>query len=160
MTTVLLSIAVLGILGAVFGAVLAFAAQIFHVEVDPKQEAVRACLAGANCGGCGFPGCDGYAAAVAKGEAATNRCVAGGAEAAAKVAEVMGVSADAMEKKVAFVPCSGTEGHAIIDRGDLYFRSNKVEGADGREPWKKLPKSPVFAACGPPQISMEKSPIV
>jgi predicted dehydrogenase len=38
---------------------------------------------------------------------------------------------------------SGTEGHAIIDRGDLYFRSKKVEGADGREPWKKLPKSPV-----------------
>ena len=37
---------------------------------------------------------------------------------------------------------SGTEGHAIIDRGDLFFRSNKVEGADGREPWTKLPKSP------------------
>ena len=37
---------------------------------------------------------------------------------------------------------SGTEGHAIIDHGDLYFRSNKVKGADGREPWTKLPKSP------------------
>ena len=82
MTTVLLSIAVLGALGALFGAILAFASKIFHVEVDPRQEAVRECLAGANCGGCGFPGCDGYAAAVAKGEAPTNRCVAGGAEAA------------------------------------------------------------------------------
>lgn len=39
---------------------------------------------------------------------------------------------------------SGTEGHAIIDRGDLYFRSKKVEGADGREPWTKLPKSPAL----------------
>ena len=37
---------------------------------------------------------------------------------------------------------SGTEGHAIIDHGDLYFRSNKVEGADGREPWTKLPQAP------------------
>ena len=53
------AVAVLGIMGAVFGAVLAFAAKIFYVEVDPKQEAIRECLAGANCGGCGYPGCDG-----------------------------------------------------------------------------------------------------
>ena len=112
MTTILLSIAVLGVLGAVFGAILAFAAKIFYVEVDPKQEQVRECLAGANCGGCGYPGCDGYAAAVAKGEAPTNKCVAGGAEAAAKIAEIMGVSAGAAEKMVAFVPCSGAEGVA------------------------------------------------
>ena len=59
MTTILYSILVLGILGAIFGAVLAVAAKIFHVEVDPRQEAVRAALAGANCGGCGYPGCDG-----------------------------------------------------------------------------------------------------
>ena len=112
MKTILLSIIVLGALGGLFGALLAFASKIFHVEVDPKQEAVRACLAGANCGGCGYPGCDGYAAAVAKGEAPTNRCVAGGAECAAAVAEIMGVSAGAAEKMVAFVPCSGIEGHA------------------------------------------------
>ena len=54
-TLILEGIAVLGIMGAVFGALLAFAAKIFHVEVDPKQEAVRECLAGANCGGCGYP---------------------------------------------------------------------------------------------------------
>ena len=112
MKTILLSIVVLGVLGAAFGAILAYASKIFHVETDPRQAAVRQCLAGANCGGCGFPGCDGYAAAVAKGEAPINKCVAGGAEAAAKIAEIMGVSADAAEKKVAFVPCSGTEGHA------------------------------------------------
>ena len=114
MKTILLSIAVLGVLGALFGAILAFASKIFHVEVDPKQAAVRECLAGANCGGCGYPGCDGYAAAVAKGEAPTNRCVAGGAETAAKIAEVMGVSASNVEKRVAFVPCSGTDGHAEL----------------------------------------------
>ena len=112
MKTILLSIAVLGVLGALFGAILAYASKIFHVEVDPKQAAVRECLAGANCGG--YPGCDGYAAAVAKGEAPTNRCVAGGAETAAKIAEVMGVSASDVEKMVAFVPCSGTDGHAEL----------------------------------------------
>ena len=114
MNSILLAILVLGALGALFGALLAYASKIFHVEVDPKQEAVRACLAGANCGGCGYPGCDGYAAAVAAGEAPTNKCVAGGAETAAKVAEIMGVSGAAVEKKVAFVPCSGTEGHAEL----------------------------------------------
>ena len=112
MNSILLAILVLGILGALFGALLAFASKIFYVEVDPRQEAVRACLAGANCGGCGYPGCDGYAAAVAAGEAPTNKCVAGGAEAAAKIAEIMGVSGGDVEKMVAFVPCSGTEGHA------------------------------------------------
>ena len=111
MKTILLSVIVLGALGALFGAILAFASKIFHVEVDPKQQAVRDCLAGANCGGCGYPGCDGYAAVVAAGEAPTNRCVAGGAECAAAVAEIMGVSVGAAEKMVAFVPCSGTEGH-------------------------------------------------
>ncbi|MEI3101926.1 MAG: RnfABCDGE type electron transport complex subunit B [Oscillospiraceae bacterium] len=111
MSSILLAILVLGVLGGIFGAVLAVASKIY-VEVDPKQEAIRACLAGANCGGCGYPGCDGYAAAVAAGEAPTNRCVAGGAECAEKVARIMGVEAGAAEPMVAFVPCSGTEGHA------------------------------------------------
>lgn len=90
MQLVIYGIIVLGVLGALFGAILAFASKIFYVEVDPKQEQVRECLAGANCGGCGFPGCDGYAAAVAKGEAPVNKCVAAGPEAAAKIAEIMG----------------------------------------------------------------------
>jgi len=111
-TNILIAIAVLGAMGAIFGAALAFAAKIFHVEVDPREAAIRECLAGANCGGCGFPGCDGYAKAVAEGKAPTNKCVAGGAECAAKVAEIMGVSAGAGEKMVAFVPCSGCEGVA------------------------------------------------
>ena len=88
---ILEGIAVLGAMGAIFGALLAFAAKIFYVEVDPKQEAVRACLAGANCGGCGYPGCDGYAAAVAAGKAPVNCCVAGGQAAADQIAEIMGV---------------------------------------------------------------------
>ena len=67
MKTILLSIVVLGLLGALFGALLAIASKVFHVDVDPRQAAVREALAGANCGGCGFPGCDGYAAAVAAG---------------------------------------------------------------------------------------------
>ena len=112
-TNILIAIAVLGAMGAIFGAALAFAAKIFHVEVDPREAAIRECLAGANCGGCGFPGCDGYAKAVAEGKAPTNKCVAGGPEAAAKIAEIMGVTAGAGEKMVAFVPCSGCSDVAV-----------------------------------------------
>ena len=114
MKTILLSILVLGVLGAIFGALLAVASKIFHVEVDPRQAAVREALAGANCGGCGYPGCDGYAAAVARGEAPCNKCVAGGEATAAKVAEIMGVSNDAADKMVAFVPCSGSHANAEL----------------------------------------------
>ncbi len=33
----------------------------------------------------------------------------------------------------------GTEGHAVIIRGDLYFKSSHVDGADGKTPWTDLP---------------------
>ncbi len=111
MTTVISAIVILGALGLVFGVLLVIAGKVFYVEKDPKEEAVRACLAGANCGACGYPGCDGYAAAVAKGEAPVNGCVPGGAKTAAAIGEIMGVAADAGEASVAFVRCSGTCGH-------------------------------------------------
>ncbi len=109
--TIVWAIVILGALGLVFGVLLAIAGKVFAVEKDPKEEAVRAACAGANCGACGYPGCDGYAAAVAKGEAPVNACVPGGAEAAAKIGEIMGVSAGAGETYMAFVRCSGTCGH-------------------------------------------------
>lgn len=110
MNSVLVAVAVLAALGALFGIVLVAASRVFHVETDPKEAEIRACLAGANCGGCGYPGCDGYAAAVAKGEAPCNCCVAGGAECAEKIAEIMGVTQSAAEKKYAHVCCSGSHG--------------------------------------------------
>ena len=122
MKTILLAMLVLGALGGLFGALLAFASKIFHVEVDPKQAQIRSCLAGANCGGCGYPGCDGYAAAVAAGEAPTNKCVAGGEATAIEVAAIMGVSVDAAEKMVAFVPCSGS-----AEAAELRFNYNGPE---------------------------------
>ena len=86
------------IVGAVGAIVLVAAAKFMAVEEDPRIEEVSACLAGANCGGCGYPGCDGYAAAVAAGKAPVNCCVAGGQAAADQIAEIMGVSAGAEEK--------------------------------------------------------------
>ena len=108
MMNIVYAVAVLGVMGALWGAILAFASKVFAVEVDPREEAVLECLAGANCGGCGFPGCSGYAAAIVAGEAPVDKCGPGGPEAAAKIGEIMGVGGGSGEKMIAFVPCSGS----------------------------------------------------
>lgn len=61
-------------LGAVCGAILGFASIKFHVEVDKREEEVLAMLPGYNCGGCGFPGCSGMAAALCDGSAKMDQC--------------------------------------------------------------------------------------
>ena len=100
--------ALCGVLALLLGLFLGFAGEAFKVEVDPKEEAINGCLPGNNCGGCGYAGCAGLAAAIAKGEAPVNQCPVGGDEVAAKVGEIMGVAAEAGVKKVAFVKCAGT----------------------------------------------------
>lgn len=106
--SILKAIILLGGLGLVFGAILAYASKKFAVEIDEREEKILGVLPGANCGGCGFPGCGGLAAAVVKGDAPVNGCPVGGANIAAKVGEIMGVSAGSEERKVAAVKCSGT----------------------------------------------------
>ena len=107
MTTVIIAVVVLAVLGAIFGLVLAIASKVFAVEVDPREEAILGCLPGANCGGCGYPGCSGYASAVVKGVAPVNACAAGGEAVAAQIGEIMGVSAGAAVKQIAQVHCTG-----------------------------------------------------
>ena len=101
------AILVLGVLGALFGLVLAVASKVFEVKKDPREEAILSHLAGANCGGCGYPGCAGCAAAILAGEAPVNACAPAGAENAAAIAEIMGQSAPTGERQVAFVRCNG-----------------------------------------------------
>ena len=113
---VVFAIVVLGVLGAVFGLILAVASKVFEVKKDPREEAILGCLAGANCGGCGFPGCAGLAAAIVAGEAPVNGCAPAGADGAAKIAEIMGMAAPTGERQVAYVRCNG--GNAALKRFD------------------------------------------
>ncbi len=101
------AVLVLGVLGAVFGLVLAYAGKVFYVRVDEREEQIAGVLPGANCGGCGFPGCAGCAAAIVSGRAAVGSCVPGGNATAEKVAGIMGVKAEETEKMIALVRCSG-----------------------------------------------------
>ena len=106
-SNIIAAVLVLGILGAVFGLVLAVASKVFEVKKDPREEEILGLLAGANCGGCGFPGCGGCAAAIVAGEAPVTACAPAGAENAAKIAKIMGQEAPSGERQVAFVRCTG-----------------------------------------------------
>ena len=122
MGEIIIAIAILGGLGVIFGAVLAAASKVFYVETDPRLEKLNECLPGANCGGCGYAGCAAYAEAVLNGEAAIGKCAAGGNECAQAMAEIMGVEAEAVTRKVAMVRCSGEK---IYDKDGNLVRGAK-----------------------------------
>lgn len=104
---------VLAVIGLIFGLILTFASKVFHVDVDERVTQVRECCAGANCGACGYPGCDGFAAAVVEGKAPVNGCKPAGAEGARKIAAIMGAEAGTEEERqVARVLCQGVKGVA------------------------------------------------
>lgn len=112
MNPIVNSVVSLSAMGLVFGAGLAYAAQKFAVEVDQRETDILDVLPGANCGGCGFPGCGGLASAIVAGNAPVNACPVGGAAVAEKVSAIMGVEAQAGEKQVARVLCNGTSTNA------------------------------------------------
>ena len=94
--------------GLFIGVFLGVAGKKFAVEVDEKEVAVREALPGNNCGGCGYPGCDGLAAAIAKGEAPVNGCPVGGEPVGKVIAAIMGQEVVETARQVAYVKCAGT----------------------------------------------------
>jgi len=104
---------IMGGAGLLLGAGLAYVAVKVAVPPDERVTAVRNELPGANCGACGFPGCDGLASAIVKGEAAPTACTAGGPDVAGKIGKALGIEVAAVEPKVATVLCQGTADHVI-----------------------------------------------
>lgn len=111
-------LAMMGIMGGVFGVLLAVASVVFRVTVDERVDRIRAALPGANCGGCGYPGCDSYASGVVNEGAAVNLCVVGGPSVSDIIAGIMGVTAEKTEPMRAFLRCKGT--HAASPRLAIY----------------------------------------
>ena len=107
MYEVIIAASVLGGLGAAFGIGLSYASKVFSVEVDERVAKVREILPGANCGACGFAGCDAFADAVATGKTDVNGCTVGGKTVAQSLANVMGVEASEVRESVARVICNG-----------------------------------------------------
>ncbi|MDO5571421.1 MAG: Fe-S cluster domain-containing protein [Bacteroidales bacterium] len=109
MNLILIALITLGVIGAIGAVILYFVAQKFYVYEDPRIEQVEQVLPQANCGGCGYPGCKGFADACVKADSLEGLfCPVGGAVVMGKVASILGKEVVESEPKVAVVRCNGT----------------------------------------------------
>ena len=123
MTGILIGTGVLAAIALVFSLLLTLANKVFEIPSDPRRDQIREALPGANCGGCGFAGCDALADAIAAGKAPANACPVGGASVASQIAAITGGNAPAESVKlVATVVCQGT-----ADRCRTKFEYHGIE---------------------------------
>ena len=108
MPDILIATLVVGVVGLVLGLALVTASKKFYVETDERVTKVRECLRGANCGACGYAGCDAVAEAIVKGEARVDACPGNSSENIAKIAAILGKEAIDQDPQVAYVRCAGT----------------------------------------------------
>jgi Na+-translocating ferredoxin:NAD+ oxidoreductase RNF subunit RnfB len=113
--SILFAVIALGALGVAAAVILFFVAQKFKVIEDPRIDLVAEVLPGANCGGCGFAGCRNFAETIVKNESLEGlSCPVGGSEVMTKVGEVMGLTPEITEPKIAVVRCNGSKAHAPV----------------------------------------------
>ena len=112
---ILIPVIILGAMGAVFGVLLGICAKAFRVKKDERIEKIAELLAGANCGGCGYPGCSAYAEALCQGVANISDCPGTKPENKEKIAEILGVSVGESVPMVATVMCSGTCSNVVLN---------------------------------------------
>lgn len=125
--TIFLPILAVTVIGLLCGILLSVASAVMEVQVDERVAAVRECLPGANCGSCGYTGCDGYAKAVVEAGAKTNLCIPGADAAAKAIAELLGVEAEAVLPQTAVVRCRGDCDHTT--KKYIYQGLNSCQGA-------------------------------
>ena len=109
MNPILFAVIVLVVLGLVGGLILVLAAKFMAVYEDPRIAEVTECLAGANCGGCGYAGCSDYAKAIVEDGAPIYKCAPGGDKAADAIARIMGADSGDRPSLRATVLCAGGE---------------------------------------------------
>ena len=111
MSFILTAVIVLGAIALIAAVILFVCSKKFAVKEDPRIAQVSAILPGANCGGCGFPGCSGMADALVKGADAGSleglMCPVGGSEVMGKVADLLGMAIANTDPMVAVVRCNG-----------------------------------------------------
>lgn len=103
----------MGLLGVILAAGLTIASRFLEVQSDERVEKAIGVLPGANCGGCGYPGCSGFAEALVAGKANLRDCPVCSDEALAKLAEILGAeAAGTQERLVAQLMCNGSKENA------------------------------------------------
>ena len=112
----ILSVTCIGILCAVM---LVVASKVMAVKEDERIAQVRACLPGANCGACGYAGCDGYAKALIEDGAKTNLCIPGADAVSQQISSLLGVEFEDVIEQVAVVKCRGDNSNTA-DKMEYY----------------------------------------
>ena len=109
MSFILTAVLVLGLTGLVLGLVLYAVSRKFKVEVDPRVGQITELLPGANCGGCGFPGCSAFAEACVKSDSMDGlKCSVCKSEVMQQIAAITGHAVEVGVEKVAVVRCAGS----------------------------------------------------
>lgn len=109
MIEILSAALIVGCIGLVAAAILFVVSRKFAVYEDPRIAQVAEVLPQANCGGCGYPGCSGFADACVKaGSLEGKLCPVGGQAVMSRVASILGLDAEESEPRVAVVRCNGT----------------------------------------------------
>ncbi|KAA6313511.1 Electron transport complex subunit RnfB [termite gut metagenome] len=109
MNLILIAVISLGAIALISAVVLYVVSKKFAVYEDPQIALVAAVLPQANCGGCGYPGCNGFADACVKANSLDGKlCPVGGQEVMEKIASILGRNTGAAEQMVATVRCNGT----------------------------------------------------
>ena len=144
MNSIMTPVLLVAVIGLICAGLLVFASKVFHVAVDERVTQVRECLPGANCGGCGFAGCDDYASNLVADESLPcTKCSPGGAAVAAQIAEILGRSAGAAEPQVAQVMCNGTCG---ASKKVLEWQG--LQSCKGAKGWFSSPNACMYGCIG------------
>ena len=109
MNPIVFAIVVVVVLGLAGGVILVLASKFMAVYEDPRIAQITECLAGANCGGCGYAGCADYAKAIVENGAPTFKCAPGGDKTADAINTIMGNATDDRPSLRATVICAGGE---------------------------------------------------
>ena len=152
MQEILIATLVVGVVGLLLGLALVTASKKFYVEVDDRVTKVRECLRGANCGACGYAGCDAVAEAIVKGEARVDACPGNSTENIAKIAAILGKETIHQDPQVAFIRCGGTcnatkaKGNDVAGHVNVFVFPDLCAGNIG---YKAVQRSSGAVAVGP-----------
>jgi len=151
----------LGGIGLILGLFLAWAHKKLAVKSNALEEQILALLPGVNCGACGYPGCSGYASAIASGKAEPNRCLGGGSTLPARLSQLLGVEVKPQEKMVAILFCQGSQDicrERFIYRGARDCRAAALVGGGSKScRYGCLGFGSCVRACPFQAISMDKN---
>jgi Na+-translocating ferredoxin:NAD+ oxidoreductase RNF subunit RnfB len=147
-------------LGVLLAGVLAFANRRLYVQEDPRIDDVEALLPKSNCGACGLAGCRNFAEKVVAGEVVPARCTVSSAQQAGTIAQMLGVDAGEVERRVARLACAGGK-HVAHTRaryaGLSTCRAAAVVSGGGKEcAWGCLGLGDCVGVCEHEAITLDR----